>query len=137
MKILKSKTFYGVNGRYLTVYTLLDFTIHKRISICVHSFHRGDEDPDCHDHPFEFWSLMLRGGYREYAEDGSFIVRRPLSLAYRSATHRHRVQLISRRCWTFIVKRDASREWGFWPNGQFVPWRNYIKAKGLAPIDDL
>lgn len=137
MKLLKSKTFYGVNGRYLTVYTLADFTIRKRISICLHNFHRGDEDPDCHDHPFEFWSFVLWGGYREFAEDGTFIVRSPLSLAYRSSTHRHRVQLMARRCWTFIVKRDALREWGFWQNGQFVPWRDYIKSKGLTPIGDV
>lgn len=25
----------------------------------LHIFHRGDQDPDCHDHPWDFWTFPL------------------------------------------------------------------------------
>jgi len=131
-RLIQTKTFYGLEGPYLTVYTLIEI---GSLSICLHYFHRGDEDPDCHDHPFAFFSIVLSGGYREYLEDKTFILRRPFSVAYRTATHRHRVQLLlPTGCWTLCIKHDAGREWGFYKNGEFIPWRNYIEAKGLGPI---
>lgn len=135
MKILKSKTFHGNGGPYLTVHTLLDFKLLKRISICLHEFHRSDEDPDCHDHPFSYGSFILHGQYREHSHDESFTDRHQFSFAYRPATHRHRVELLTTGLWTLCIKIDAKRNWGFWRQNQFIPWRDYIKAKGLLPQD--
>jgi len=137
LSFLKRKTFHGLQGRYLTVYTLLKIKFgSSEVSICIHNFHRGDEDPDPHDHPFSFYSAVLIGGYREFTEDGTSIVRKPLSVAYRSATHRHRVEPLTKHCWTICMKTKVDREWGFWKQGIFVPWEDYIRAKGLKPIDD-
>lgn len=33
-----------------------------------HLFHRGDADPDCHDHPWGFWTFPLRSYVEEYLE---------------------------------------------------------------------
>jgi hypothetical protein len=135
--LFKRKTFYGLLGRYLTVYTLLKIKSGKaETSICIHNFHRGDEDPSAHDHPFSFYSLVLIGGYREFNEDGEFIIRKPLSLTYRPATHRHRVEPLTRHCWTLCIKTKVDRVWGFWTNGTFTPWKDYLRSKGLEPIDD-
>lgn len=131
MPLIARKTFHGNGGPYLTVYTLVRW---RRLSLCLHLFHRGDEDPDCHDHPFDFWSLILLGGYREHMHDGHRVTRGPLSVCYRAAAHRHRVELLGKTCWTLILKRDVGREWGFWRDGVFVPWRQYIADKGLVPI---
>ncbi len=131
-KILKRKTFHGLDGPYLTVYTLLEFNfLSKPISVCLHDFHRGDEDPDCHDHPFEFYSLILIGSYREYAEDNTYRIRKRFSLAYRTATHRHRVQPCTDRCWTLCIKRKANRDWGFWKDGDCIHWQDYLRSKGI------
>jgi len=129
---MRVKTFTGVNGPYLTVYTLLRVL---GISVCFHNFHRGDEERDCHDHPFSFLSLILRGRYREHMYDGSAAERGALSLRYRPSSHRHRIELVKKPCWTLCVKRAAEREWGFWPDGVFVPWREYLLSKGLTPVD--
>jgi hypothetical protein len=131
---MKRKTFHGINGPYLTVYTLVDIIMFgRRCLLCLHNFHRGDEDPDCHDHPFSFFSWLIWGRYREHAEDGSYRDRRGGSVAYRPATHRHRVELLTGSVWTVIFKIDAHREWGFWRGDEFVPWREYIAAKGTTP----
>lgn len=154
---MKKKTFFGHDGPYLTVYTLLDWKTRNgtRWSIAFHHFHRGDEDPHAHDHPFDFWSLILWGGYEEHIRTGGFwsnrvfqfpmagqdwvdqwtvIIRRPLSWAYRWAEVQHRVTLRSKTCWTLCIKRQNCREWGFWRDDEFVPWRKYINDKGLEPL---
>lgn len=80
-----------------------------------HIFHRGDQDPDCHDHPWGFWTFPLRSyveevleervetrwGHndklnapfkheRRYFERRTEIVR-AFKWHYRPATYRHRV----------------------------------------------
>ena len=34
----------------------------------LHIFHRGDNDPDCHDHPWDFWTFPLTSYMEEVAE---------------------------------------------------------------------
>lgn len=129
---MQTKTFVGNNGPYLTVYTLLRL---GTVSICIHHFYRGDEERDCHDHPFSFLSVILRGRYREHRYDGTWTDRGVLSIVFRSALHRHRIELLRMPCWTLCVKRSVGREWGFWPDRGFVPWREYIRSKGLTPLE--
>lgn len=80
-----------------------------------HIFFRGDQDPDCHDHPWGFWTFPLRsyveevleeriekrwgtdpvtleGTYRERSYfERHFNVVSAFRLHYRPATYRHRV----------------------------------------------
>jgi len=136
-KIFTKKTFYGDSGPYLTIRRFVRVVINRvRWDISIHQFHRGDEDPDCHCHPFHFWSFVLYGGYREYFEDGTFIDRKAFSkIVYREATFRHRVELLGQSCWTICLKKDASRDWGFYPGGVFVHWKEYISNKSRDILD--
>ena len=34
----------------------------------LHIFHRGDQDPDCHDHPWDFWTFPFTPYVEEVAE---------------------------------------------------------------------
>ena len=34
----------------------------------LHLFHRGDQDPDCHDHPWDFWTFPFTPYVEEVAE---------------------------------------------------------------------
>lgn len=52
--------------------------------------------------------------------------RWPLTIHYRPATHRHRVELIDGKpAWTIVVRLKECREWGFWPNGVFMAWNKW------------
>lgn len=74
----------------------------------LHIFHRGDNDPDCHDHPWDFWTFPLT----PYVEEVLVAIRdaipegttpRPqryqrvrqvvpaFQWTFRKATHTHRV----------------------------------------------
>jgi hypothetical protein len=70
----------------------------------LHDFHRGDQDPDHHDHPWRFWTFPLvpyveEVVLREYNPDTGFMspsevykqVVPAFRLTYRPATHTHRV----------------------------------------------
>lgn len=66
--------------------------------------------PFCHDHPWWFLTLILRGGYWEYTTATSWVWRRPGSLLYRPATHRHGV-MTPAVMWSLVLTGPKCRDW--------------------------
>ena len=129
LRLYKSKkVIYGCAERgdgqsaYLTRYVLLET---KRGELKLHHFHRSDFEEQ-HNHPWNFWSLILWPGYREVTPTGSYR-RWPLLPAYRPAEWRHRVQLLHRRCWTCWGQ-------GGWGN-ESLWWRACEKCHGLGTVE--
>src|SRR4051794_33224135 len=98
-------------SRYLTRWTLLGRRVCDGAKVFLHLFHRGDAEDVPHNHPWEFWSLILWGGYWEHVpadqrDPSGPTVRTwygPGRLLRRPAAWRHRVELPEgRRCWTLI-----------------------------------
>lgn len=97
-KFFNWNTIYGKDGEHATPYQ-------TRITIGrlrLHIFHRGDADPDCHNHPWDFWTFPLTSYVEEVAyctsgslPDENYILRRQVvpafMLHYRRAGHTHRV----------------------------------------------
>lgn len=48
-------TIYGREGEHATPYMTRIWIGRLRL----HIFHRGDQDEDCHDHPWDFWTFPL------------------------------------------------------------------------------
>lgn len=118
------------------------------LNVYLHKFLRDDDDRALHDHPWAFVSIMLRGGYIEMtdAHPGRHgvrgfcacafcivrSVRRAPSIAFRKATHTHRVILFDdgfgkrRPCWTVVVTGPKLREWGFYCPKGWVPWTKFV-----------
>lgn len=105
--------------------------------LLLHTFYRGDEDPDPHDHPWDFWTLPLgrRGYYEEVMDNRGRIAVGwvpPRRWTHRRRSHRHRVlgpdytytsslqkvgQADKFPFSTLIIRRQPSRQdgpWGFW-----------------------
>lgn len=109
----------------------------------LHIFHRGDVDPDCHDHPWDFWTFPLNSYVEEVAvmvgQKGDYDenLRKRLEhefgtyrqvvpawrLTFRPAKHCHRVLGPERRHWlwgtkivTLVWRGQARRAWGFLKN---------------------
>jgi hypothetical protein len=92
-----------------------------------------------HDHPWHFLSIILKGGYFEITESeekvwyknlwGNFYLpktvmvkewKKPGSFLFRSATHRHRVELPpGKTSWSLLFMIPVKRDWGFWKGGNF------------------
>ncbi len=106
------------------------------LSIRVHHILRSDADRDPHDHPFDWASLVMYGGYSEQRyttrKDGSAVPSGP-SLRYgpgsfrrMRATDLHRLVVRGNEsAWTLFIMGRKKRSWGFQtPNG-WVNWRDY------------
>lgn len=121
---------------YLSRWYLKQHDRGRGIARFLHCFHRGDDDLELHNHPWE-WSVafILSGGYREERRVGDdVIVRelRPGSINIIRADDFHRVDLYSDESWSlFIAGPQTGRGWGFWnrETGEFTPWREFITRK--------
>lgn len=109
---------YGANDAYAPPYMTRIWVGRLRL----HIFHRGDADPDCHDHPWDFWTFPLTSYVEEVVtlglddrpydpyEPRAFTgklqhqVVRAFRLHFRPAEHTHRV--IGR----FRGRQDGSSE---------------------------
>lgn len=124
----------NVGGRcptYLYRYVLLG---KKWCSIYLHHFVGDDPSLDLHDHPKRFWSIGLLGGYTETyrssdSRERTRVWRAPWIRSF-AAEHAHRTMIAPfRHCWTLVIVFRATRAWGFWNAGAWIPWREYVFGK--------
>lgn len=88
-------TIFGREGDHATPYMTRIWFGRLRL----HIFHRGDADPDCHDHPWDFWTFPLTPYVEEVVTecemDESFFRQKRIvpawRLTFRPAEHCHRV----------------------------------------------
>jgi len=118
-------------------------------AVFLHRFHRGDDEPELHSHPWEWGvSLILSGGYLEERRrgaperGGSVIVRtvRPGHVNVLRAHDYHRVTLLGAsgtETWSlFLAGPRTGADWGFWnrSTGRLLPWREFIREKRISPF---
>lgn len=106
----------------------------------IHHIARPDNDRHLHDHPRDFTSVVLRGGYVEevplrplgiedplWDGDRELVerVERPLgSIMSRRATDRHRIIEVAPDTWTLFITSASRQEWGFHtPEGKILWWK--------------
>lgn len=146
MKFLKKRkviTRMGDNGReepYLIRWNLFEC---DWFSIKIHRILVSDDD--CmHDHPWNFVSFILKGGYVEespripyyvFSKDLSAFVRNAEtkkvlygagSILYRKARHIHRLDVFQPAT-TLVISFRKIRQWGFFTSQGFIHWFNYQK----------
>jgi hypothetical protein len=101
----------------------------------LHRISGPDPDTYMHDHPWNFWSLVLRGGYTEQVPEAQGMapwrykheVKRRLS--YKRAEDLHAIRRLHRNpTWTLLLVGRRRREWGFYTNAGWVQWDKYITS---------
>jgi len=123
----------GDGDIYLTRFHLFQTPL---CSVMIHWINLPDPQPDLHDHPNDFISLVVRGGYVEEIPDpkdvGAILIRRIRYINFVQAKNRHRILDVKKPTVTLVLANRVKRNWGFWVDGEFVPWREYTKlsAKG-------
>jgi hypothetical protein len=132
MPLFKSKTIVNcAREPYLKRWYLFRC---RALGIFLHRFFRSDEERALHDHPWSFITVILWRGYIEHCEQQCAVCgyhqvakrRWPLTIHFRHAEWRHRVELIGGKpSWTLVFRFRERRDWGFWePNG-FVRWNHW------------
>lgn len=102
-------------------------------NIYLHKFIGDDDERACHDHPWNSFSIRLRGQLRELIRMDSgaeywFLAPR---FSYRPTTFAHRLKLVDNKpAWTLFITGPRVREWYFHcPNGK-VHWSKMTTADG-------
>lgn len=105
------------------------------LGVYIHRMVHDDDDRALHDHPGHNISLVLHGCYIEYLDDGRKL-RGTGDIVFRHAATKHRLELIvsGRPVTTIWIRLPSYREWGFWPNGRFVPWHEFVDARDPGRI---
>lgn len=115
--------------------------------IYLHHIYREDMDRTPHDHPWEFRSIVLRGGYVE--EHHTDIRQRGLvggHREYRAGQYHlfpladaHRIVHVESGTVTLVLTGRKQRIWGFWDHeqGQGAVWTDYRYSEALRPTEDV
>lgn len=110
----------------------------------IHKWLADDDHRAPHDHPYWFWSFVLRGGYTDISyivhENGNCIVKdidvvRFGSLRYRPAEHLHSVQKVIPGTITILISGRPFRRWGFQFGGKKLQRDKYFAVHGHHPCD--
>ena len=94
-------------------------------NIFIHKFLKSDPD-DLHDHPWGYFTFIIRGGYWEHTPEGKFW-RGPGHFRKCNANSLHRIELEPGvHAWTLFVPFKQIRDWGFATQGGWVQHEEYL-----------
>lgn len=88
----------------------------------IHHIMRSDLADALHDHPFDFWSIILVGSYFEVLKGGEVKFWPRWSFICRKAETPHRI-IVDEPVWTLVWAGPNRRKWGFWINNVWTYWR--------------
>jgi hypothetical protein len=131
-----------INGRNRCPTYLYRWTIAKlgKRGIYLHHFVGDDWSLDLHDHPKRFISIGLWGSYVELTPypnpDSEWAALGPVRETFLApwirtfpANHIHRLEVPSKSCWTLVIVLNTVRPWGYWHDGKFIGWREYVGSE--------
>lgn len=111
-------------------------------NIYLHNFHDDDDSSALHDHRYVNMSILLSGSYIEHLVNKT-IFRKKGSFIFRLPSTPHRIELMRDEnqkpipMWTLFITGFAVRDWGFYPNGKFVNWRDYTTTQnGVSKVKE-
>lgn len=115
-------------------------------ALFLHVIHRSDDDRDPHDHPWDFSTFVLKGGY----DDEQWVWHPPFPTSHgiaipgmrqlmgyepvnrlgfkrRAAEHIHRVRLRDEKtAWTLVRAGKKRRRWGFVTETGWKHFKEYL-----------
>ena len=119
---------------YLTRYFVEEYA--DGSGVFLHHIHRSDSDREYHDHPWDFRSYIVSGGYHEHTPDEPPRTFKRGTWNTSPATRLHRLELTSSEAWTIVFHGPKVRAWGFANarDGVWVHNEEYLAKKfGDAP----
>lgn len=138
---------------HLTPWKLWPF----KTRLYLHIFEAPDSDEAFHDHPWDFYTICLWGGYDQVSHDlfsgrmikgtdGTYHERptgtmvsdtlRFLSVRHRKATHAHQItRLHTKYVVTLVFRGQRERNWGFWCPPDSPDYTRIVRNH-IPPTDD-
>lgn len=111
-------------------------------NLYIHQLLKSDEDRHMHDHPWDFFSLILKGSYFEQTTYHPYHIVvhsrtfRVGDLIEHDARDAHHITLKSPVVWTLVLTLGREREWGYRiSENQWIDFKTYrqLKRAGKLP----
>ena len=102
-------------------------------NLTLHKILVSDLD-DLHDHPWNYSTLILKGGYWEHTVNGKHWCG-PGHFRICKAKDLHRLELSKDKdgkdipCWSLFFMGKHQHDWGFVKNGEWINNKKYLKEK--------
>jgi hypothetical protein len=97
----------------------------------IHKILLSDE-PILHDHPWNWGTVIIKGGYYEHTENGTFW-RGPGSIRTRKSTDMHWLELKDGEpCWTLFWHGYRRRTWGFKTEHGWMNYRTFLENRAKS-----
>jgi len=97
-------------------------------NLYVHAIYRSDEDMHMHDHPWDFISVILKGGYIENVLHSTRAFK-PGDINVHKAEDVHKLTLLTSPTWTFVLTGRSRRVWGYLVGNDWVDSNTYRDHK--------
>lgn len=106
--------------------------------VLIHAVYDHDRDHFMHDHPWNFLSFILKGGYMElYCDQNSIVSTRVASpftfKRMQAAGEYHKIlRLLNGTSWSLVVTGKRERTWGYLTNQGWMNNEKYRRLKALG-----
>jgi hypothetical protein len=113
MKFFKTtKVITSKNGElHFTRFAILEA---KFFSIYIHKIYLGDKDPYLHNHPWNFFNLILKGCYVEELENNKLRLRNFLDFGFYDALTFHKINAVIKPVTTLVITGKRYNDWGYY-----------------------
>lgn len=129
VKEIKSKTGELHFRRWKILYT-------PWFKINLHGIYKEDEDKHLHNHPFDFFNIVLRGAYIEELRYGKMNFRFPLDCKIVKGGVYHKIQhLINcKAVYTLNIMWNFKDTWGYDVNYSHIDHKTYRELKNNGTL---
>jgi hypothetical protein len=80
--------------------------------IYLHKLDAPNWHEQCHDHPWDFFAIVIKSGYTEQVGN-KFFWRQAPSFLYRKAEFTHNVKTdVNHPSWSIVLVKNKRRSWG-------------------------
>jgi hypothetical protein len=93
--------------------------------VYIHRIYANDPDPHPHNHPWDFFSMVLGGSYQETNKDGLLMPLRRFGSMFMTRIHEyHKIYYGDPATVLVLTGRDI-KEWGYWTQCGFIDRKTY------------
>lgn len=106
--------------------------------IYLHKIMLPDGDRDPHDHPWNFYSWVIKGQYGEvvlnHRGESSVNIWRRWSVHRMTTGQFHRITYLKKPTWTLLFVGPRRQNWGFMTETGWIDWETYVaQVQGRVP----
>ncbi len=140
MSLTRKRIIYDRDGRTPYMYRWhlifrekedhLERNVRVPFNVYLHKIVLSDE-PILHDHPWDWGTYIISGGYWEHTPKGKFW-RGPNSIRTKKATDQHWLELDKGKpCWTVFWHGRRQRTWGFQTDNGWIDYRTFLEQRAV------